>query len=750
MGDIHVEGPPMATEEDFDAVEETEAPARPDKSYYFNNEIVEALLYEYNEGACVEVAVRDKIMSHASELIIQIIRAHNLASIYPGKDDSSYWDLFQVAWAQIESTLYKYDARPHCLFCFNFHRPADSMLMDTSLQECIFPLLIRKIKRCPRCGAPFATVGVLEDKRNNLARGRVYYRGTSKVFNMWCVSPDTMVVSDFGITSISDVIGRHEADSCSIFGLDGLSKIEASLERPECDTFKIRTRLGYGLECTPEHQNLTLCDHGYEWKQTKNLAVGDLIAVQYDQRIFVEDDDLSDIILQQPGGRHTGFKWMQPDRMNEELAYIIGLFIAEGSYSYGKLVIYNIDNDVVDRLANNNLGLNFIHEPKFQRISLCNIRFIEFLQKLGFPEHTKCDTKFIPSRLLRCSQFTIGAMLSGMFDGDGHSSRFNGVVGYTSSSKQLIKQVRMLLLNMGILTKLSVDNRKTSTFKGVIREKKETFQLTCSTLHSDLFYNEIGFKIRRKQEKSKALRKQRDIIYGLSGNFRALYKKYGAGKLGYDKIRRVLNSKSSTVVAAGNYLESWSDYKHDRCYQFILDRLRERKRNRCKMIWLPITDIEESRSPVCEVSVDSETHSYVANGIVTHNSQVARTVILAHIKKESRDRKNAPNLQMHLMSKSKQSPLMIERFVTEAKEAFKYNDEHIAILGAIESIHQEDDRAHEGLVSKISVRTGLSRIKVVGFFNLVRSMSLNFSDSPFTRKTERIHKHEPDEEDPYQ
>lgn len=79
------------------------------KNYYFNNVVVEQLLTVYVKGGCVDVALRDEIMSHAAELIRQIIRTHNLHNIYPGKDSASFGDLFQVAWAQIEKTLYKFD-----------------------------------------------------------------------------------------------------------------------------------------------------------------------------------------------------------------------------------------------------------------------------------------------------------------------------------------------------------------------------------------------------------------------------------------------------------------------------------------------------------------------------------------------------------------------------------------------------------------------------------------------------------------
>lgn len=82
------------------------------KKNYFDNKAVERLLIEYHKRGCTDINLRDTIMEHATELIINVIRTHNLHNIYGGKDDSSFNDLFQIAWSQIESTLYKFNSGP--------------------------------------------------------------------------------------------------------------------------------------------------------------------------------------------------------------------------------------------------------------------------------------------------------------------------------------------------------------------------------------------------------------------------------------------------------------------------------------------------------------------------------------------------------------------------------------------------------------------------------------------------------------
>ncbi len=77
--------------------------------HYFDNEAVEALLTRYVQGACTDIVLRDEIMAHAIPLIRNVILSsghHKLLQYHHG---SNVDDLFAVAWAQLEKTLYKFE-----------------------------------------------------------------------------------------------------------------------------------------------------------------------------------------------------------------------------------------------------------------------------------------------------------------------------------------------------------------------------------------------------------------------------------------------------------------------------------------------------------------------------------------------------------------------------------------------------------------------------------------------------------------
>jgi len=715
------------------------------RQLYFDNNKVEDLLVRYVWTGCTDVKMRDGVMEHAEELIRQIIRAHNLHRIYPGHEESTFGDLFQTAWVQIEKTLYKYKARPYCAYCHDMNRPQDSCLYVPGPIEygILTPEDVAKKKlKCPnkKC------------EKFGKAPDKIIYRGESKVFNLWCVRPETTIFGVNGIDTIDNVsrrIGYDDREEMWTIGMNGSPrKVIAGISKPLTNVIDIRTELGYEIGCTPEHS--LMCDSG--WEKAKNIKIGDLVAIEYNQQFYVDNNNI-DIELTKNKPGCSGVRnddWHPPKMFNEELSYILGLYVAEGSCSKTQVAIYNIDSDVVNALVNNNLGLKFVNHPKKQVTICCNKRFSEFVDKLGFGNKA-CD-KQIPQIMMRMSKENIIAMIRGIADGDGHSSSHNGTVGFTSTSVKLIDQLRMLLLNLGLLTKISVDNRTINEFrkgnKTYKSNKSIAYQLQLPTDDSKRFYDTVGFGIKRKQAKQNKLKQPRRHIYGLNDKFRRLYNKYGCGDLGYDKIRTVIRTDRTRCVlsTAITMLHNWSKFSDDKDYKSIKNIIDKHISSGVRSILVPVIGIREGMSPVHEISVDSEDHSYIANGIVSHNSQVARTVILAYIKKEGRDYKNSGAYKKHLESQTRSDSDKMNRFLDEATEILKYNNTHAEILEALKHIVRTDSRPYEGIIGKLVKHSGQSRAQVAGFLRMIRLRCDEFTDSPLNEDIDREKSYSTDDE----
>jgi len=150
---------------------------------------------------CTQISLRDQIMSNAAELIRQIIRKQGLHTIYPGQEDSAFGDLLQTAWVQIEKTLYKYRARPHCRVCYNPDHPAKSLLYKPGLQEYGIKTMeevigMHKGKTCPHCKAKLSALPIIEPAQDLYGGSEaIIYRGMSKVFNMWSQIARTVILA---------------------------------------------------------------------------------------------------------------------------------------------------------------------------------------------------------------------------------------------------------------------------------------------------------------------------------------------------------------------------------------------------------------------------------------------------------------------------------------------------------------------------------------------------------------------------
>jgi len=169
------------------------------RKLYFVNEQVEWQLTQYIWTGCTQISLRDQIMSNATELIRQIIRKQGLHTIYPGQEESAFGDLLQTAWVQIERTLYKYRARPHCRTCFNHDRPSDSLLYNPQQREYGIKTLdeIVKVNRsCPHCNTRLTQQPIIDPAQGRYGGSEtILYRGMSKVFNMWSQIARTVILA---------------------------------------------------------------------------------------------------------------------------------------------------------------------------------------------------------------------------------------------------------------------------------------------------------------------------------------------------------------------------------------------------------------------------------------------------------------------------------------------------------------------------------------------------------------------------
>ena len=236
------------------------------------------------------------------------------------------------------------------------------------------------------------------------------------------------------------------------------------------------------------------------------------------------------------------------------------------------------------------------------------------------------------------SKENIIAVLQGIFDGDGFSRKDRGTIGISLSSEILIKQIRIILLNLGIRSMYQLYSKeqmnKYDYFEYPFKHDSHRLELNYS--NSKLFYDTIGFRLTRKQNNNLLLIEtntkngvSKDIIpHSLNmmnvffnyfdGDISTLRKKYGLN------ISGVLNKKT-------RYKSEHTNSRNvDKFYNLVKSKLPEKLIEEYDKIiipnseWVQIKDIEEKENKTYDFSLEDTNdfwaHSVIYNGILGHNT----------------------------------------------------------------------------------------------------------------------------------
>jgi len=138
---------------------------------------------------------------------------------------------------------------------------------------------------------------------------------------------------------------------------------------------------------------------------------------------------------------------------------------------------------------------------------------------------------------------------------------------------------------------------------------------------------------------------------------------------------------------------------------------------------------------VAWVQIEKSLHKFDASAghtkVFNMMSQIAKTTILAHIKRENRDKKNSRAYKSHLsIKRGGAKDAVIERFLKEARGLCKYNDEYLTLIDNLEDIYDTDEKPYDGLIGKLIEKSGMSRVKIHQFLIAVRTRAFEFTDSP--------------------
>lgn len=426
-------------------------------------------------------------------------------------------------------------------------------------------------------------------------------------FNM-CLVGDTRVYDERGnLLLIKDVYNKFNngeeicLQSLDVNGLMTVEKVTEVFDNGPQDVFVLKLSTGQRIKATAGHRFLT--DEG--WMALKDLSVGGWVATPNKIVCAELDFDIEDYKI-----------------------ICLAYFLSEGNTCHpSSLYFYNNDLNLVNDFVNNAslfgesnitvnqrtsgnyyVTINSGHKGDYRNYSKTNI--LEWVDNIGI-RYKSARKKSLPSFIYSFSRPQISLLLAKMWEGDGHIGK---TAYYATSSKTLAEQVQSLLLRLNIT---STVGRKKFKYRG---SYKIGFVVN---LHGEnwvrKFKDTIGeFIVSKKEILSSMLEnsKNYDVI------------PYSFFKLIRDEIdiSGMTSAKICDICGISVRLLNFDAHKKGFTRGIVkkigiaINSVKLLKLATSDIYWSKVRSIRQAgKHDTYDITVNN-THSFVANDIISHNS----------------------------------------------------------------------------------------------------------------------------------
>lgn len=343
----------------------------------------------------------------------------------------------------------------------------------------------------------------------------------------------------------------------------------------------IRLKNGFEITVTNDHKILTY--NG--WKNAEDLKKNDLVAIP--KKLYKKTNKNKDIA-----------NWLGN---NEDIAYLIGLLIGDGSTSKGSTAISTgtkkNHNKIKKHLIKTfpNLRIREYFNVRSWYLYVTTPMLVNNTKKYGnrktklnvlldnLDMRRTCYSKIVPEKIMKSNAGTRRAFLAGLYDADGTLSKANKstMCAYTSVSDQLLHDIRKLLLLEGIQSHFSKHRLHiwdTKKFSEIINEYS-----VVKKIDGGLLSGQSSFKV------------PRDVLFDLQKKLNLNQKQFQA-KTGIDR----------------------QNFRKHRTQNINLMTLKQ-SAPRSNLLYVEVQEIKDVHNQkFYDISV-KDNHNFVANGIVVHN-----------------------------------------------------------------------------------------------------------------------------------
>lgn len=430
-----------------------------------------------------------------------------------------------------------------------------------------------------------------------------------------CITFNNLLLTNKGLMKIGDILdvngsldkGLEEPNNTDIM----LVNRYGELEKPTVLTNngvrhvnKVITHRGTEEVITDNHPLLIMTPNGPTWREAENITVGDWVISRKGDNVYGEDTPLS---------------------MDD--SYLSGLLIADGYISSSQKIDFTNDqeelldfvHDTFDKLGHTRIEER--NDSNGIGVILSSKKATEELHRTLELPYEKSAGKSVPKNVLRASKEYQLAYLSGYLECEMSIDSNKLAVEVISASKKMLQEVQIMLLNTGIVSSLSK-----KTVKGY--EGTWYGRLTLGAEDSYELLKLLNFKTKQRIEQ---VEKFNRIYNSRPRNNKTTHVPYG---------KEIMDRYKDTypIPEDGHMKKSMHTPKTISTPRFSnLYRRYPNGSPEMKVIMDFITDEHILFSQV--VSIEDagyektydvhmpKTHSFIANGIINHNTGTSIALI---------------------------------------------------------------------------------------------------------------------------
>lgn len=467
-----------------------------------------------------------------------------------------------------------------------------------------------------------------------------------------CLTMDSLILTDRGLIKLKDLSPPdQELKPDSFYPIDQDVKVWTGKKWARIKSFyysgikksiKLTTRMGYSVTGSLVHPVFVRDIDGKEsFVQLKDLTTEFYAPVIRNEKIEFPNQD-----PELPIPNNKNFKnskiYKTPNKLNPSLAAFLGYVVSEGwTNSHNVVSIFQdkfLNPETHDHIRNLAKEIfdwdgdkkNSIRDFDI-RISSVYIR--QYLKTLGIDIGLSCQ-KSVPWPIFQATKESLASFLRSFFDSEGSVGK--GCIEASSSSEQMLKEIQILLLRMGIIC-----SRKPKKIKN---RNHIYWRIFISGDNVQKFKENIGFITKRK-------RLQMDLLADKNRNANVDIIPYSLEEI--ENIREELFK--ATFINGSNEVKKNSGLKQfGESFQSTLSNIRNKGRNptyqflekiinisqklslketsayknidniyQNNFFYDEIASLTESEDELADIEVDDYDHCFVSNGLISHNTITA-------------------------------------------------------------------------------------------------------------------------------